>query len=154
MQINEYELRQTEDKLMILSQKCKHEVEDAYAKDAIKSVAIINEVYDVMSLAEEHVWLLGLNTRLLVVGLFEVSHGTLNRALVFPREIFIRLLLCGATSFVIIHNHPSGNCLPSEDDNQLTQRLSDCGRMLGITLTDHVVIGNGIFSYAERKSLE
>lgn len=107
-----------------------------------------------MSLAEEHVWLLGLNTRLLVVGLFEVSHGTLNRALVFPREIFIRLLLCGATSFIIIHNHPSGNCLPSEDDNQLTQRLSDCGRMLGITLTDHVVIGNGIFSYAEHKLLE
>jgi len=86
MQINEYELRQTEDKLMMLSQKCKHEVEDAYAKDAIESVAIINTVYDVMSLAEEHVWLLGLNTRLLVVGLFEVSHGTLNRALVFQEK--------------------------------------------------------------------
>lgn len=71
-------------------------------------VHLCNDVLQANRLAEEHLWLLAFNTKNKLLGLFEVSHGTVNGSLITPREIFVRLFLCGAVRFVLVHNHPSG----------------------------------------------
>lgn len=58
-----------------------------------------------------------------------------------PREIFIRLLLCGASTFVMIHNHPSGDTNPSKADRMVAQKLKEAGDLLGITMIDSIIIG-------------
>ena len=74
-----------------------------------------------------------------------VSVGTLTATLVHPREVFGPALECGAASLVVAHNHPSGDPTPSHEDRLLTERLSQAGRLLGLYLDDHLVIGKGCF---------
>lgn len=74
-----------------------------------------------------------------------VSVGTLTATLVHPREVFAPALECGAASLVVAHNHPSGDPTPSSDDRLLTERLHQAGRLLGLNLDDHLVIGRGCF---------
>ena len=74
-----------------------------------------------------------------------VSVGTLTATLVHPREVFAPALECGAASLVVAHNHPSGDPTPSSEDRLLTDRLSQAGRLLGLNLDDHLVIGRGCY---------
>jgi DNA repair protein RadC len=90
--------------------------------------------------AKEHFKLLVLNTRNEVV-IEPVSIGTANASLVHPREVFRAAISHGASSVVLAHNHPSGNPEPSDDDIALTRRLVEAGRLLGIEVLDHIVIG-------------
>ncbi|NLY36392.1 MAG: DNA repair protein RadC [Tissierellia bacterium] len=69
-----------------------------------------------------------------------VSIGTLNRSLVHPREVFKKAVKNGAASVLVVHNHPSGDPKPSEEDKQVTKRLKEVGELLGIPLLDHVII--------------
>lgn len=112
-------------------------------------VNMLNDCFNMNRLAEEHLYLIALNTKTKPLGVFEVSHGTVNASLVNPREIFIRLFLVGASSFVISHNHPSGDCIPSKEDIQITRRLKECADMMGITLLDHIIVGDGYSSLKE-----
>lgn len=100
--------------------------------------------------AEEHFNILCLDVKGFPVGIHEVSHGTLNAAMVEPREVFKRALLNNAGSIILNHNHPSGNTEPSSEDVELTTRLRDAGRLLGVTVLDHIITGdNGdYFSFA------
>lgn len=75
----------------------------------------------------------------------EISSGTLSSALVHPREVFAPALIRRAAAVVVAHNHPSGDPEPSADDRTTTRRLQRAGRLLGIELLDHVVIGAGRF---------
>lgn len=104
-------------------------------------------------LAEEHVYALALNSKNVIVGVFNISHGTVNSSLVSPREVYIRLLLCGAVHYILVHNHPSGVSNPSTEDDQITERLKCAGTLIGIELLDHVIIGNDYYSYVENKRL-
>jgi DNA repair protein RadC len=85
----------------------------------------------------------------------EISLGTLNESLAHPREIFKAAITHSAFSFVLVHNHPSGDPSPSEADARLTRRVAEASRILQITLHDHVIIGtpqngsNGYFSFKE-----
>lgn len=112
-------------------------------------VNMLNTCFSMNRLAEEYLYLIALDTKNKPLGVFEVSHGTVNCALVNPREIFIRLLLVGASGFVVSHNHPSGDCTPSEDDIQITRRLKECADMMGVTLLDHIIVGEGYNSLRE-----
>lgn len=91
--------------------------------------------------AKEHFKLLVLNTRNEVIVIAPVSVGTANASLVHPREVFRAAISHGASSVVLAHNHPSGNPEPSDDDIALTRRLAEAGRLLGIEVLDHIVIG-------------
>lgn len=108
---------------------------DAIA-EMMKSVFYMNER------AEEYVYMLALDTRRKPIGVFEISHGTVNMSMINPREVFVRALLVGAVSIVLIHNHPSGDTTASREDINATKRLSECGKLLGVTLLDHIVIGH------------
>lgn len=111
---------------------------------------IATEILQLHEMAEEVFSIIALNTKSEVIGLFEVSRGTLDSSLVHPREVFKRALLINAASIILLHNHPSGNPKPSPEDIRLTKRLKDAGELLGIQVLDHVIIGDGYFSLKEK----
>lgn len=83
-----------------------------------------------------------------------LSIGTLDASIVHPREVFREAVAGGAASIVLFHNHPSGDPEPSSDDTRLTERLAQAGRLMGIDVLDHVILGDArYFSYRERGSL-
>ncbi len=80
----------------------------------------------------------------------EISVGSVSSAYVHPRDIFRQALERNAVFLIMLHNHPSGDPYPSEDDRQITARITECGAMLGITVEDHIIIGdNRYFSFRE-----
>ncbi len=102
----------------------------------------------------EHLYALFLDTKHAPIGLNHVSMGTLNTMLVHPREVFKCAVLLNAACLILVHNHPSGDCSPSPEDHVLTTRIADAGKLLGIALLDHVVIGSGrYFSFADQGAL-
>lgn len=105
--------------------------------------------YDMDQLAEEYAYIIAINTSARIVGVFEVSHGTNQQIQMSNREIFVRLCLCGAASFFLVHNHPSGDTLPSKTDIIYTQEVRKAGDLMGIELLDHIIIGKNYFSFKE-----
>ena len=87
-----------------------------------------------------------------VVAIEECSKGTLNAAPISSREVYKAGILCNAMSLIILQNHPSGECKPSEDDIKVTKMLSDAGEILGIKLLDHIIVGanDTYMSFKER----
>jgi len=75
-----------------------------------------------------------------------VSSGTLNQSLAHPREVFKPAIDAKANSVILMHNHPSGNPSPSQEDIRLTEKMIESGKILGISVLDHVVIGGRSFS--------
>lgn len=101
--------------------------------------------------AKEHFKLILLNPRNKIIGISTISMGTLNASLVHPREVFKDAITHSAASVVLAHNHPSGDPDPSEDDIKITKKLVDSGKLLGIEVLDHIVIGkNNFCSFKER----
>ena len=105
--------------------------------------------------AEERLFCFALNCKTKLMGVFEVSRGTATNTLYSVREIMMRLLGLNATSFVLAHNHPSGDCTPSEYDRQTTKELKEAGALLQIPLADHLVIANygGYYSFMAEGAL-
>jgi DNA repair protein RadC len=90
---------------------------------------------------EEHFISLHLNARNEVIGLHEVSHGTLSTSLVHPREVFKTALVANSFAIIVCHNHPSGAALsPSIEDMNTTRQLLDAGKILGINVIDHLIL--------------
>ena len=78
-----------------------------------------------------------------------LSSGTTDKAVVFPKEIVRAALLTNASSVILIHNHPSGNVEPSSEDWEITERLKEVGKIMGIKVLDHLIIGNGYQSLSQ-----
>ncbi|TLS53527.1 JAB domain-containing protein [Paenibacillus antri] len=97
---------------------------------------------DLRYLQQEHFVVLFLNTKNRVVGRETLSVGSLNAAIVHPREVFRAAVKRSAASVICVHNHPSGDPTPSPEDVQLTNRLSEAGHIIGIEVLDHVIIGD------------
>ena len=102
----------------------------------------IEQVFKLSSQAEEVLVLLVLDIKNNIVGAFEVSRGSLNASIVHPREVFKRALLLNGASIILAHNHPSGDPTPSMEDISTTERLVEGGKVLGIEVLDHLIIGN------------
>ena len=116
---------------------------------------ICKEALELHTRTEEYVYLFAINTTGTILGCFEVSHGTVSCTVVTPREILMKLLLIGAVSFTLAHNHPSGKAEASREDRILTAQLREAGRLLGIKLLDHIVIGDSCYySFREEGILE
>lgn len=82
-----------------------------------------------------------------------VSKGNLNSSIVHPREIFKRAVLNNAASIICMHNHPSGDPTPSQNDIDITKRIDEAGELMGIPLLDHVIIGDGTYISLKEKML-
>lgn len=74
-----------------------------------------------------------------------ISKGTVNTSIISPREILIEALKCHAVTFVVMHNHPSGDPAPSKEDISITKRIREAGLIVGIELLDHIIIGNNCY---------
>ncbi|EQE83450.1 UNVERIFIED_CONTAM: DNA repair protein RadC [Clostridioides difficile] len=92
-----------------------------------------------------------LDTKSQPVSIEVVSIGTVNSAMVHPREVFKVAILSNASKIICFHNHPSGNTNFSKEDEVITNRLQKCGEILGIELVDHIVVGDDdkYFSFKE-----
>jgi DNA repair protein RadC len=98
----------------------------------------------------EYFLVLVLNTKNQVNGINIVSVGTLNSSLVHPREVFKLAILGNAAAIICVHSHPSGCPEPSSEDLEITKRLVEAGKILGIELLDHIIIGDSYVSLKER----
>ena len=89
------------------------------------------------------------------IGIFDVAHGPVDGSYIQPREILIRLLLCGASAAILIHNHPSGDPTPSLDDIDTTSQIEESFDLIGISLLDHIVMGDDRFySFRQNSKLQ
>jgi len=90
--------------------------------------------------SKEHFFVISLDTRNNLIGVDEISVGTLTASLVHPRETFESAIRRHAAKIIISHNHPSGETDPSDDDMKITRRLVDAGKIMGIEVLDHIIV--------------
>jgi DNA repair protein RadC len=105
----------------------------------------VAHLQDIRMAKKEHFAVLYLNARNQLVAKEIISIGTLNASLVHPREVFKPAFELPAAGIIIAHNHPSGGCEPSEADIELTKRLKEAGKILGIEVIDHIIITSNSF---------
>lgn len=154
MKVIKYRTELGKNKCNVLVPECELNCPVQQIRDTSTAVDFFNLVIDSRKLAEEYVYMVALAGDNRPLGFFEVSHGVVNRALACPREIFIRLLLAGASSYILFHNHPSGDSTPSGYDIKNTHRLWECSNLMGITLLDHIIAGDTFFSFCENGYLK
>lgn len=92
---------------------------------------------------QEHFIVLYLTTKNMVIEEKTLFIGSLNTSIVHPREIFREAVKRSAAAFVCVHNHPSGDPTPSQEDVEVTKRLRECGELIGVDFLDHIIIGDG-----------
>ncbi|WP_394885015.1 JAB domain-containing protein [Clostridium butyricum] len=115
---------------------------------------VVNVIYEYLDGADrENLGIMCLNTKNEILNCTTAHIGSLNSSIVHPREVFKTAILSNAASIIIFHNHPSGNTTPSREDKNITERLKEAGKILGIELIDSIVIGetieDGYYSFKE-----
>lgn len=101
---------------------------------------------------KEYFLILSLDSRNNLIKISEISIGSLNANIVHPREVFKEAIQASAASVILVHNHPSGDTEPSEDDLETTKRIQEAGKIMGIDVLDHIIITKTkIFSFKEKK---
>jgi DNA repair protein RadC len=132
-----------------------------YSNKQISNPEDISKIFQAILQAEneidqdkEHFWTIGLNVRNGIKYIELVSLGTLNASLVHPREVYRMAIFEGIAQILLIHNHPSGNTDPSEDDLTIVKRIAEAGKIIGITVIDSLIITEDqYFSWKEKKLL-
>jgi len=124
----------------------------------IKKISCAEDVFNLMydklkDKKEEHFYVLMLNNQNNIITEQEISKGILDASIIHPREVFRPAIKNAASKIILVHNHPSGNPEPSEEDLEITRRLVSSGEELGITILDHVIIGrNSYWNWIENKN--
>jgi len=95
---------------------------------------------------KEHFLAILLDSRNHPISIAEVSIGSLNASIVHPREGFKEAISASAAAVILVHNHPSGDADPSDEDIQMTKRLKESGEIVGIAVLDHIIIGGNTFT--------
>lgn len=102
----------------------------------------INMICDVASLPEEHVWLIAADSKSHMRGIVEMSTGNANTCIFPVREIIRDMLLLDAVTFFVVHNHPSGDTTPSDEDINITKKLKEASDIVGVKMLDHVIVSH------------
>jgi DNA repair protein RadC len=112
---------------------------------------LARSIYHRLDADKEHFVLLTLNNKNRVNGFKVVSTGSLTASLVHPREVWRAALHLCAAAVIFVHNHPSGDPTPSQEDQEITRRLKETGDVLGIRVLDHIVLGQErFFSFSDK----
>ena len=153
MKINFYDTRIKGNRTVLVKESSMdHDAEPLNSPEAI--VRMLNQMTGLDSKGEENCYIIALNAKGRPLGVFFLSKGTVNQSIVGPRETFLRALLIGATHIILFHNHPSSICVPSRDDVMVTERIKEAGELIGIPLTDHIIVGRGdYYSFREHERL-
>ena len=125
------------------------ETEHALSIPFINADTIYKANLDMKRLHQEVVRVALLDGQLRCITKVDISSGTVNESLATPREILRPAIIHSAYAFVLVHNHPSGSITPSEADRELTRRVTAAAQILQIQFLDHVIVGQGYFSFQE-----
>ncbi|WP_010651047.1 RadC family protein [Oceanobacillus massiliensis] len=106
---------------------------------------------EMRNLTQEHFVVLFLNTKNQIIHRQTIFIGSLNASIVHPREVYREAVKRSAASIIVAHNHPSGDPTPSQEDIHVTRRLAESGKMIGIDLLDHLIIGDRKFVSLKEK---
>ena len=123
-----------------------------------KNIGSPKDVYKIVSeyldgVDREHLVLLTLDTKNKITSISTICIGSLNASVVHPREVFKEAIQRGSASIIVCHNHPSGDPNPSKEDINITLRLKECGKIMGIELLDHIIIGNNKYVSLKEKGI-
>ncbi|HOL11058.1 MAG TPA: JAB domain-containing protein [Bacillota bacterium] len=145
LSINLYTLKQ------IRASRRRYMIEDCKITCPLACYKAIETLTDLSYSPDERFGIISLNTKCKLAGLHIIAIGNLNNIHIEPREIFKAALLNNASAIIAFHNHPSGEVEPSNADLDLTRRIQEAGRLMGISLLDHLIIGHeGYLSMRER----
>jgi DNA repair protein RadC len=138
-----------------LARRLQEEQSDVAGRPVIKSPEdVFNQVRSILAgKQKEHFIVLMLDTRNHVNGIEVVSVGNLDTSLAHPREVFQKAVTSGAASVILVHNHPSGDPEPSEEDIKLTKRMTEAGEIVGIAVTDHVIVCDNCYVSLKGRNL-
>jgi len=119
-----------------------------------KPITCAKDVYEyacgrILDKNKEQFMILHLDSKNRVIKDEIVSIGTLNASIIHPREVFKSAIKESVNSIILVHNHPSGDVTPSSEDEEITRRLVDAGKLLDINVLDHVIVGNGWWSWKD-----
>lgn len=103
---------------------------------------------------QEHFKVLTLDTKHVPIAWYYVTTGILDASLVHPREVFKWAFIDSAHCIIVAHNHPSGDPTPSREDHSVTDRLTEAGRILGIQVLDHIVVGDGTWQSVSCRDIQ
>ena len=150
--LTKYKTKLTENKRVILKKEASTNYPgQSFIIRSAEDVAILGRDYmQIHDEPEEHLYMICMNTKNRVLGVFEISHGTVNSSIVGVREIFQKALLANSVSIILMHNHPSGSPDPSREDIAVTKKVAEAGNLLGVELLDHIVIGDRYVSLKEK----
>ena len=124
------------------------------SEDVVEIIKAVLQAENEVDQEKEHFWVMGLNSKNTIKYIELVSLGSLTTAIVHPRETYRLACMKAVASIVAVHNHPSGDPAPSQDDIELTKRLKNAGDILGIKMLDHIIIGEpDHFSFVDQKIL-
>jgi len=116
-------------------------VAEAIGEPICAGADVANIMDGLSTMDRESFWILTLDQKHRVIGRHMISLGSLTASIVHPREVFKVAIIESAAAIILCHNHPSGDTVPSKEDNTLTDRLVQAGRILGIRTLDHIIIG-------------
>ncbi|MBL4963224.1 RadC family protein [Bacillus halotolerans] len=142
-------------RVSIVSVKLVRESSILYERRSIRSP---QDAYDLFkSFLEdkdrEHFIVVSLDTKNQPVSINICHIGSLNASIVSPREVMKSAILSSAASIMVAHNHPSGETTESREDVEVTKRLAEAGKLMGIELLDHIIIGNGTYNSLKEKGV-
>lgn len=150
--MTKYKTRLTENKRVVLEKEVSMNYPDlSYIIRSPEDVVQVGKSFmRIHEEPEEYMYMICLNTKNRVIGVFEISHGNVNSSIVGTRELFQKALLANAVSIILMHNHPSGDPSPSKQDIEITRRLSEAGKLIGVEVLDHIIIGDRYTSLKEK----
>ena len=150
MVVGQYDVRLNGDRMPILTQPNTYSLgEEVTITSPDVLVKVLNQFFFLECKAEEYVYMLAVNTAMKPIGFFEISHGSVNASLLCSREVFLRLLLCGASGMILVHNHPSGAVEASKEDFGVFRKFVKASELMGIEFLDFIIIGKGYCSFKE-----
>ena len=146
-------------KVKAIQMKCLAEISKRMAKASFKPFLSFQSPQSIADyfmentryLEKEYVYLLMFDSKHKLLKELRLSEGTINSSLLSPREVFVEALRYEAVFIILVHNHPSGDPTPSRQDIEITESIFKAGKMIGINLSDHIILGNNCYvSLAER----
>ena len=110
-------------------------------------------MWDMVYLEQEHLRIIMLDTRNRVIGMPTVYIGSLNTSVVRLAEVFKPAIKANAAAIIVVHNHPSGDPSPSPEDVKVTRELVSAGKLLDISVLDHLIVGNNRYTSLKERNL-
>lgn len=152
MRITKYKTRLTEDRRITLEKEISvnRPGNDGIIRSPENVAELATGYLRLHEESEEYLYMICMNVKNKIIGVFEISHGNVNSSIFGVREILQKALLANAVSIIVMHNHPSGDPSPSREDIKVTERLGEAAKLVGIDLLDHIIVGDTYCSLKEK----